>query len=176
MKFTETRFDSVYIVDLERHEDERGFFARSFCAREFAAHKLPANFVQCSISSNHRRGTLRGMHYQAEPCGEGKLVRVTCGAIHDVLIDLRSCSSTYREWVAFELSAESGRALYVPPGMVHGFQTLTDRADVFYQITEFYQPDLSQGVRWNDPAFGIRWLIPSPILSERDARFDDYRL
>ena len=176
MKFTETRFDSVFIIDLERHEDERGFFARSFCAREFAAHDLPANFVQCNISSNRRRGTLRGMHYQAEPCGEGKLVRVTCGAIHDVLIDLRPCSSTYREWVAFELSAESGRALYVPPGMAHGFQTLTDRADVFYQITEFYQPDLSQGVRWNDPAFGISWPIPSPILSERDARFDDYRL
>jgi dTDP-4-dehydrorhamnose 3,5-epimerase len=174
MKFSETRFRGVFAIDLDRHDDQRGSFARTFCAKEFAVHGLPISFVQCNISYNRRRGTLRGMHFQAAPCGEGKLVRSVRGAIHDVLIDLRRCSSTYREWTAFELSAETGRALYIPPGFAHGFQTLTDDADVFYQMTEFYEPQLSRGVRWNDPAFNISWPIEMPILSERDASFADF--
>jgi dTDP-4-dehydrorhamnose 3,5-epimerase len=176
MKFTETRFDGVFVIDLERHEDQRGFFARSFCAKEFAACGLPAGFVQCNISYNHRRGALRGMHYQLVPCEEGKLVRATRGWILDVVLDLRPWSTTYCDWLSFNLSDENGRALYIPPGFAHGFQTLTDHTEVFYQMTEFYDPDLARGVRWDDPAFAIEWPIASPMLSERDASFPDFHL
>ena len=147
MKFTETRFGGVFVIDLERHEDQRGFFARSFCAKEFAACGLPVGFVQCNISYNHRRGTLRGMHYQAMPYAEGKLVRATRGLIHDVVLDLRPSSATYCDWLFFDLSDEEGRALYIPPGFAHGFQTLTDHAEVFYQMTESYVAGLARGVR-----------------------------
>jgi dTDP-4-dehydrorhamnose 3,5-epimerase len=174
MKFTETRFDGVFVIDLERHEDRRGFFARSFCAQEFAAHWLPGSFVQCNISYNRRRGTLRGMHYQVAPSEEGKLVRATRGSILDVVLDLRRFSPSFREWSSFELSEENGRALYIPPGLAHGFQSLTDNAEVFYQMTEFYDPHSARGVRWDDPAFGIEWPIASPMLSERDASFPDF--
>lgn len=174
MRFTQTRFRGVFVVDLELHEDQRGFFARSFCTREFAAHGLPASFVQCNISYNRRRGMLRGMHYQAAPCEEGKLVRATRGSILDVVLDLRPSSATYREWLSYNLSDGNGRALYIPPGFAHGFQTLTDHAEVFYQMTEFYDPGLARGVRWDDPAFGINWPIAPPMLSERDASFPDF--
>jgi dTDP-4-dehydrorhamnose 3,5-epimerase len=174
MKFAETRFAGVFVIDLDRHEDERGFFARSFCTKEFAARGLPGSFVQCNISYNRRRGTLRGMHYQVAPCEEGKLVRATRGSILDVVLDLRPPSATYREWLSFDLSDENGRALYVPPGFAHGFQTLTDHVEVFYQMTEFYEPGFARGVRWNDPAFGIEWPIASPTVSERDAGFPDF--
>jgi dTDP-4-dehydrorhamnose 3,5-epimerase len=174
MKFDETRLAGVFVIDLDRHDDERGFFARSFCANEFAEHGLPGSFVQCNISYNSRRGTLRGMHFQAAPCEEGKLVRAIHGAIHDVVIDLRPSSSTYHEWAAFELSAENRSSLYIPPGLAHGFQTLTDDAELFYQMTELYEPALSRGVRWNDPAFEIVWPIAMPVLSERDASFPDF--
>ena len=174
MKFGETRLAGVFVIDLDRHDDERGFFARSFCANEFAEHGLPGSFVQCNISYNRRRGTLRGMHFQAAPCEESKLVRVIRGAIRDVVIDLRPSSSTCREWAAFELSAENRRSLYIPPGLAHGFQTLTDDAELLYQMTEFYEPALSRGVRWNDPAFEIAWPIAMPVLSERDASFPDF--
>jgi dTDP-4-dehydrorhamnose 3,5-epimerase len=174
MKFTETRLGGVFVIDLDRHDDERGFFARSFCAKEFAAHGLPGSFVQCNISYNRRRGTLRGMHFQAAPCEEGKLVRTIHGAIHDVVIDLRPSSSTYREWAAFELSAENRRSLYIPSGLAHGFQTLTDDAELLYQMTEFYEPALARGVRWNDPTFAVCWPIGTPVLSERDASFPDF--
>ena len=174
MKFTETRLGGVSVIEPDRNEDQRGFFARTFCAREFTARGLPGSFVQCNTSHNHRRGTLRGMHFQAAPCEEGKLVRATRGAIYDVLIDLRPCSPTYREWTAFELSAENGRMVYIPPGLAHGFLTLTDQTEVFYQMTEFYTPELARGVRWNDPAFDIAWPIALPLLSERDASFPDF--
>jgi dTDP-4-dehydrorhamnose 3,5-epimerase len=174
VKFTETRLGGVFVIDLDRHDDQRGFFARSFCAKEFTAHGLPGRFVQCNISYNHRRGTLRGMHFQAAPCEEGKLVRTTSGAIHDVLIDLRPRSPTYREWTAFDLSAKNRRAVYVPAGLAHGFQTLTDHAEVFYQMTEFHTPERARGVRWNDPAFDIAWPIAPLVLSERDASFPDF--
>jgi dTDP-4-dehydrorhamnose 3,5-epimerase len=174
MRFTETRFDGVFVIELERHEDQRGFFARSFCSKEFAAQGLPGGFVQCNISYNRRRGTLRGMHYQVAPCEEGKLVRATRGSILDVVLDLQRFSPSFREWSSFELSEENGRALYIPPGFAHGFQTLTDDAEVFYQMTEFYDPRSARGVRWDDPAFGIQWPIASPMLSERDASFPDF--
>jgi dTDP-4-dehydrorhamnose 3,5-epimerase len=176
MKFTETRFDGVFVIDLERQEDQRGFFARSFCTKEFAAQGLPNSFVQCNISFNRRRGTLRGMHYQVAPCEEGKLVRATRGSVLDVVLDLREFSPTFREWSSFELTEENGRALYIAPGFAHGFQTLTDNAEVFYQMTEFYDPHSARGVRWDDPAFGIAWPIASPTLSERDAGFPNFEV
>jgi len=176
MKFTETCFDGIFFIDLERNEDQRGFFARSFCTREFAAHGLPGSFVQCNISYNRRRGTLRGMHYQVAPFEEGKLVRATRGSILDVVLDVRRSSATFREWSSFELSEETGRALYIAPGFAHGFQTLTDDAEVLYQMTEFYDPQSARGVRWDDPAFGIEWPIASPVLSERDAGFPDFEV
>jgi dTDP-4-dehydrorhamnose 3,5-epimerase len=174
MKFGETRLAGVFVIDLDRHDDERGFFARSFCAKEFADHGLPGSFVQFNISYNRRRGTLRGMHFQAAPCEESKLVRVIRGAIRDVVIDLRPSSSTYREWMAFELSADNRRSLYIPPGLAHGFQTLTDDAELLYQMTEFYEPTLARGVRWNDPAFAVSWPIATPVMSARDASFPDF--
>lgn len=174
MKFTGTRLDGVFVIDLERHTDPRGFFARSFCSKEFVARGLPGDFVQCNISYNRNRGTLRGMHYQVAPGEEGKLVRATRGAILDVILDLRPSSATYREWLSFELSDKNGRAVYIPPGFAHGFQTLTDHAEVFYQMTEFHDSGLARGVRWDDPAFGIEWPIAPPMLSERDTAFPDF--
>jgi len=168
MIFTPTALDGVWQIDLERHTDPRGHFARSFCAEEFAAHRLPSSFVQCSVSFNARRGTLRGLHWQAEPHPEAKLVRCTSGAIFDVAVDLRPDSPTLHRWVGIELTARNGRALYIPPGFAHGFQCLTDDSEVFYQMTEAYHGDLGRGARWDDPAFGIVWPLPDPILSERD--------
>lgn len=164
----------LHIVEPEPHTDARGFFARSFCHDEFTAHGLAGGFVQCNISWNERRGTLRGLHYQRAPSQEGKLVRCTAGAIWDVALDLRPDSPTYRHWHGVELSAENRRALYIPPGFAHGFQTLTDAAEVFYQMTDRYAPDLAAGVRWNDPAFGIAWPLADPILSDRDAGYPPF--
>jgi dTDP-4-dehydrorhamnose 3,5-epimerase len=169
MIFSKTPLEDVWLLDLERHEDARGSFARSFCADAFAAHGLPNTFVQCSISSNTRRGTLRGLHWQADPYPEGKLVRCIRGAIFDVAVDLRAQSPTLHHWIGFELSAENGRALYIPPGCAHGFQTLVDDTDVFYQMTEAYRPDFARQARWDDPAFGIAWKLNDPLLSQRDA-------
>lgn len=171
MIFTRTALNGVWQIELELRTDARGHFARSFCATEFAAHGLPSGFVQCSVSFNARRGTLRGLHWQAEPHPEGKLVRCTRGAIFDVAVDLRPCSATRHRWVGAELTAENGRALFIPAGFAHGFQTLTDGSEVFYQMTEAYHGDLARGARWDDPAFGIAWPIPGPILSERDRSY-----
>jgi dTDP-4-dehydrorhamnose 3,5-epimerase len=168
MIFTPTALDGVWQIDLERHADPRGHLARSFCVDEFAAHGLPAAFVQCNVSYNAHRGTLRGLHWQADPYPEGKLVRCTRGAIFDVAVDLRPGSPTLHRWVATELTAENSRSLYIPPGFAHGFQTLTDATDVFYQMTEAYHPDLARGARWDDPAFAINWPLADPLLSERD--------
>ncbi|HXW97160.1 MAG TPA: dTDP-4-dehydrorhamnose 3,5-epimerase [Gemmatimonadales bacterium] len=175
MIFGSTPLPGAAVVDLERREDERGFFARSFCQREFEAQGLETTVAQCNVSFNRRRGTLRGMHWQAAPHGEAKLVRVTRGALWDVIVDLRPESATYCRWFGVELSAENHRALYIPRGFAHGFQTLVDDVEVFYQMSTSYVPDAQRGVRWDDPAFGIEWPILPPFLSERDATYPDYR-
>ena len=168
MKFTPTALPGVFFVDIEAIEDDRGFFARSFCRDEFSAHGLSPELVQCSVSWNRRKGTLRGMHYQAPPHEEHKLVRCTSGAIHDVVVDLRADSPARHRWIAVELSAANRRAVYIPPGCAHGFQTLSDDSEVFYQMSEFYHSESARGVRFDDPAFGIEWPLPNPIISARD--------
>jgi dTDP-4-dehydrorhamnose 3,5-epimerase len=171
MIFTETKLRGAYLIDIEKHEDERGFFARAWCADEFEKYGLNQRLVQCNISFNKKRGTLRGMHYQAAPYEEAKFVRCTMGALYDVIIDLRSDSSTFKEWFSVELTAQNYRALYVPEGLAHGFQTLVDNTEVFYQMSEFFHPECARGVRWDDPAFGIVWPIPQPIISIKDTEF-----
>ncbi len=171
MNFTETEIPGVYVVDLEKLHDERGFVARSFCAGEFAQRGLHSHFPQANISFNKARGTLRGLHYQAEPKPEPKLVHCTRGAIYDVAVDLRPDSPGYRRWVGRELSGENHTALYVPPGCAHGFVTLEDDSEVSYLMGETYDPDLARGVRWNDPAFAIDWPLEPVVISERDAGY-----
>lgn len=163
------------MIEPELRSDERGTFARTWCRRDFESHGLTAKLAQCSVSFNASRATLRGMHYQAAPHAEAKLVRVTRGAIYDVALDLRPTSSTYRQWFAAELSCENRHMLYIPEGCAHGFQTLTDDAEVFYQISEFYEPDAGRGVRWNDPVFGLNWPLSDPILSDRDRNYPDFQ-
>jgi dTDP-4-dehydrorhamnose 3,5-epimerase len=175
MLFNPTTISGVVVVDVVCRKDERGFFARTVCQDEFSACGLPTLFVQSSVSFNTRRGTLRGLHYQIAPKEEGKLVRCTSGALVDVAVDLRPASPTFRAWVGVELTAENHRAVYIPPGCAHGFQTLVDDTEVLYMMTEIYAPDLARGVRWNDAAFGVTWPIEEPILSERDAVYPDFR-
>ena len=175
MRFTPSALADTVIVDIEGPVDNRGLFARTFCENEFAAAGLPVRFVQSSVSFNARRGTLRGLHYQVPPKAEGKLVRCTRGAIYDVVVDLRPPSGTFLQWIGVELTAENRRALYVPPGCAHGFQTLADDSEVLYLMTEFYAPEMARGVRWNDPIFGIEWPIAEATLSERDATYPDFR-
>ena len=174
MIFTPTPVQGALVVELERLEDERGFFARSFCPRAFAEHGLDSRLAQCNVSYNARRGTLRGLHYQAAPHGEAKLVRCTQGTVWDVVVDLRRESPSFRRWHAVELSAANRRALYVPDGCAHGFQTLTDDAEVLYLMSEFHHPESARGLPWNDPAFGIEWPLPDPILSPRDRGFPPF--
>lgn len=174
MIFTATALPGAWILELDRHEDQRGFFARSWCAREAEARGLNPRVVQCSVSVNKRRGTLRGMHYQMAPYQEAKLIRCTRGAIHDVILDLRRGSPAFKRHVAVQLDAEGGRMLYVPEGVAHGFQTLTDDTEVFYQMSEFYAPDHARGVRWDDPAFGITWPDDDRTISERDRGYADF--
>lgn len=175
MRFVPTRIAEAFLIELERIEDARGFFARTYCQREFAGHGLTENFVQCSLSFNVRRGTLRGMHFQAPPSEETKLVRCVRGAVYDVILDLRRSSPTYCQWMALELTAENRFMVYVPSGVAHGYQVLADGSEVFYQISAFYNPHKSQGVRWNDPAFAINWPIDSPILSETDRSYPSWQ-
>jgi len=174
MIFTETELKGAFIIEPERLEDERGFFARTWCRREFAEHGLEARLAQCSISFNRKRGTLRGMHYQIPPYEETKVVSCIKGAIYDVFIDLRPKSPTFARWLAVELTSENRRMSYIPEGFAHGFQTLDDNTEVFYQISEFYAPEYSRGVRWNDPAFSIRWPEAQRFLSDRDKGFPDF--
>lgn len=174
MRFIESALPGAYVVEPERRADARGFFARTWCAREFAEHGLEANVVQCSVSFNERAGTLRGMHYQAIPHEEVKLVRCTRGSVLDVILDLRPHSPTFRRWVGVELSAENGFALYVPRGVAHGFQTLVEHTEVFYQMSQEYRPEAARGVRWDDAAFGIEWPLANPVLSERDRTLPDF--
>lgn len=175
LKFTPAGLPGAWLVDLRPHEDVRGFFARTWCAREFEEQGLESRLVQCSLSLSRRRGTLRGMHWQDPPHAEAKLVRCVRGAVHDVILDLREGSPSFGEHLAVRLTAESRRALYVPEGFAHGFQTLEDDTEVFYQMSEFYAPESARGLRWNDPAFDLEWPLPDPILSEKDASWPDYR-
>jgi dTDP-4-dehydrorhamnose 3,5-epimerase len=163
------------LIDIEPHEDHRGFYAQSFSAREFTTHGMTATFVEGGMSYNARRGTVRGMHMQLAPHAQAKLVRCCRGAIYDVIIDLRKESASYGRWVALELSASGKTMLHVPEGFVHGFQTLTDDVEVLYQMSAYYHPEAEVGVRWNDPRFGIRWPIADVVLSERDRNFADFR-
>jgi len=173
--FEETRLPGAFVIDLERREDSRGFFARTWCARELGDHGLSTRLVQANMSWNPRRGTLRGMHFQHPPHAEAKLVRCTRGAIHDVIIDLRRDSPTYKQWIGVDLTPENGRALYVPEGFAHGFQTLVPDTEVHYLVSEFYTPESEGGVRWNDPAFGIEWPDPAnAFLSDKDASWPDF--
>jgi dTDP-4-dehydrorhamnose 3,5-epimerase len=169
MIFRETPLAGVWIVEPEPATDERGFFARTWCAREFAARGLDARLAQCSVSWNHARGIVRGLHYQVAPHAEAKLVRCTRGAIHDVALDVRRGSPTFGRWVAAELTADNRRMLYLPEGVAHGFQTLADATEVFYQISEFHHPESARGVRWDDPACAIEWPLRPVIVSPRDA-------
>lgn len=169
MKFTQTKLKGAFIINLEQRQDQRGLFARTFCAQEFEAHGLKPTVAQCNLSFNHKQGTLRGMHYQVAPVTETKLVRCTQGAIYDVIIDMRPESPTYMEHIGLELSAENRRALYVPEMFAHGYQALTDRAEVVYQVGEFYTPGHERGLRYNDPTFGIEWPLPVSVISEKDA-------
>ena len=174
MIFAETPLKGAYVIDLDRLADERGFFARTWCRREFEAHGLNAGLAQCNISFNYKRGTLRGMHYQVAPHAEAKLVRCTTGSIYDVIVDLRADSPTFKQWFAVELSSENRRMLYVPEGLAHGFLTLTDGAEVSYQMSEFYVPECARGVRWNDMAFDIHWPFKATLISERDRAYPDF--
>jgi dTDP-4-dehydrorhamnose 3,5-epimerase len=174
MLFTELDLAGAFIVAQQRHEDARGYFARTFCRDEFAAHGLACDFLQCSTSFNAHRGTLRGMHCQRAPYDEAKLVRCTRGMVLDVLLDLRPNSATFRHWQGVELTGDNGLSVYIPAGFAHGFQTLTDNAELLYQITERYHPEAAAGVRWDDPAFAIDWPISQPILAERDAGYADF--
>jgi dTDP-4-dehydrorhamnose 3,5-epimerase len=169
MKFKATPISGAFLIDLETQSDSRGFFSRIYCEREFAAQGLETRFVQSNLSFNKKRGTLRGLHFQAPPKEEIKLVRCTRGAIFDVIVDLRPDSPTFRRTATFELTQDNRTALYVPKRVAHGFQTLADQSEVLYQMGEFYAPELSRGIRWDDPILGIRWPIHPPILSPQDA-------
>jgi dTDP-4-dehydrorhamnose 3,5-epimerase len=169
MIFTPTTLADAVLVEMERREDERGYFARTFCRDEFAAHGLEADYPQANHSSNRLRGTVRGLHYQRAPHGEAKLVRCVRGAILDVIVDLRPGSPTRRRWEGFELTDRNGRILYVPPGFAHGFQTLEDGTEVVYQVSHPYTPAAEGGVRHDDPALGIAWPLPVSSISPKDA-------
>ncbi len=179
MIFTPTSIEGAHVVEQERMEDERGFFARTFCGEEFASLGLDARVAQSNTSYNARAGTLRGMHYQADPHGEAKLVRCTRGAIFDVAVDLRRDSPTHARWFGVELTEENGSAFFVPAGCAHGFQTLADATEVLYLMSTPYVAGSGRGVRWDDPAFGIVWPDPPAhgrTMSERDATYPDYRV
>ena len=175
MQFIETKIKGAFLVEPERLEDERGFFARIWSRDEFQDRGLNPSLVQSSISFNKKKGTLRGMHYQAPPHAEAKLVRCTLGALYDVILDLRPDSPSFQQWFSVELSAENRRELYVPEGVAHGFQTLADNTEVSYHISEFHHPESARGVRWNDPAFGIRWPLPVTVISPKDSAYEGWK-
>src|SRR6185437_1762248 len=171
MIFLETPLQGAYVIEVEKLEDERGFFGRSWCAKEFAAKGLDPHLVQCNVSFNKRKGTLRGLHYQIPPHAEVKLVRCTKGFLFDVIVDLRKDSPTFLKWVGVELTATNHRMLYIPKLFAHGFQTLEDNTEIFYQMSEFYEPAASKGLRWNDPRVGINWPDVAGIMSQKDQAY-----
>jgi dTDP-4-dehydrorhamnose 3,5-epimerase len=176
MIFTETKIKGVYIIQPELLTDERGFFARSFCKEEFQKHELETDIVQCNISYNKKKGTLRGMHYQVPPFEEAKMVSCTKGSIYDVIVDLRRDSPTCCQWVATEINDKNFKMMYIPKGCAHGFQTLEENAIVYYQMTEFFHPECAKGVRWNDPVFKIDWpIIQTVIISENDQKYPEFK-
>lgn len=175
MIFTETELPGAFVIELEPIEDPRGFFARVWSEDEFAERGLETRIAQCSVSLNRRRGTVRGMHFQRSPHEEVKVVRCTRGGLHDVIVDLRPDSATFRRWTGVELSADNRRGLYVPRGFAHGFQTLVDDTEIFYMISEPYAPEAGGGVRWDDPAFGIEWPLGHPTeISDKDRSWPDF--
>jgi len=175
MLFRETVLKGAYVVEPERIVDERGFFSRTWCRSEFETHGLNQNLVQCNVSYNVKKGTMRGMHYQVAPRAETKLVRCTAGAIYDVIVDLRPDSGTFKRWTGVELNADNRCMLYIPEGFAHGFLTLSDDAEVFYQMSEYYSAEHARSVRWNDPAFGIQWPGEILVISDRDRSYPDFR-
>jgi dTDP-4-dehydrorhamnose 3,5-epimerase len=175
MKFSETKLSGAFLIEPELKEDERGFFARTFCVDEFLAHGLNPHLVQCNLSFNKKKGILRGMHYQAMPHAEAKLVRCTHGAIYDVIIDLRSNSPTFSNWFGVELNDKNRQMLYIPEGFAHGFQVLEDNAQVFYQMSAHFVPESARGIRWDDPFFSIEWPIKDPYTSIKDLQYPDYK-
>jgi dTDP-4-dehydrorhamnose 3,5-epimerase len=168
MKFTPGTLPGIWVVELEPRADERGFLARTYCEQEFAAQGLNTHWPQCNLTLTKKRGMVRGMHYQAEPKPEIKLIRCSAGAVHDVVVDVRRASKTFGKWESFELTAENRKMLYVPAGFAHGFQCLADNCELFYQMSESYYPELARGLRWDDPQVGIRWPLGDATLSERD--------
>jgi dTDP-4-dehydrorhamnose 3,5-epimerase len=168
MRFSKANLQGIWIIDLELREDERGFLGRTFCEREFAEHGLVTRWPQCNLTLTKTRGMVRGMHYQAEPKPEIKLVRCAVGNVYDVVVDIRRGSPTFGKWEAFDLTSENRRMIYVPAGFAHGFQCLAENSELFYQMSESYVPDLARGVRWNDPELAIHWPLPDAIVSERD--------
>jgi dTDP-4-dehydrorhamnose 3,5-epimerase len=176
MIFIPTNLEGAFVIEIQKLTDERGFFARTFCQREFHDHGVNIQVAQCNLSYNRAKGTLRGMHFQVFPHEEAKLVSCTQGAIHDVIVDIRPDSPTYRQHFAIELTAEANNALYVPEGFAHGFLTLVPDTYVFYQMSEFYAPGSARGFRWNDPAFDIEWPAEIKMISDRDAQYPDYSI
>ena len=174
MIFKKTRIAGVYLLEPERLADDRGFFARVWCQTEFAKHGIDSHVVQCNLSFNPRKGTLRGMHYQRAPHEETKIVRCTMGAFFDVAVDLRRDSPTFKQWVGAPLTAENREMLVIPAGCAHGYLTLADNTEIFYQISEYYAPTHGAGVRWNDPAFGIRWPGDVTVIADRDRDYPDF--
>lgn len=174
MIFTETKLAGAFLIEPERHDDVRGFFARNWSEREFAEQGLVSHFVESNISFSHKTGTLRGMHYQAAPHGQVKLVRCTSGAVYDAIIDLRRDSPTFKQWTAVELTARNHLTLYVPLGFAHGFQTLEDESEVTYQVSSPYHPESSTGLRWDDPAFEISWPEGERVIIDRDRLYPDF--
>lgn len=174
MQFQPTPLAGAFVIEIDAAVDDRGFFARTWCEREFAAQGIAMPVRQCNISVNRARHTLRGMHYQAAEHAEAKVVNCARGAVHDVIIDLRPASPTFKRHYAIELNDDNRRMLYIPPGFAHGFETLVDRTEVHYLMSSFYEPRAARGVRWDDPAFGIRWPAPPQMMSDRDRRFPDF--
>ena len=175
MKFTSTPFPGLYIIELEKNGDPRGFFARSYDAQEFKKLNLKDRFVQTNVSRSRERGTLRGLHYQTPPYAEAKLIRCTKGALYDVVVDLRPDSPTYKQWFGIELTEDNQKQLYVPEGFAHGFITLKEDTEAFYMVSECYHPEAERGVHYNDPQFRIKWPIPVEVVSDKDKTWPDFQ-
>jgi len=176
MKFTKIQLEDAYIIEIEKIEDERGFFARSWDKNEFQKNNLDTTLLQCSISFNKKRGTIRGLHYQLPPFEETKLVQCTRGKIYDVIVDLRKSSKTYKQWFGIELSEDNHKIMYIPKGFAHGFQTLRDDSEISYQISEYHKPEYYAGISWNDPSFDIKWPIKPTIISKKDSMLKNFEI
>ena len=172
MKFIQTKFKGVYVIEIQKNLDERGFFARTFDKKQFLELGLDVDLFQCNVSFNKKTGTLRGMHYQSSPYEEIKIVRCTQGKIFDVIIDLRSNSPTFRKWISFELSSKNHKMIYIPKGFANGFQTLEDNTEIFYHMSDYYMPKYANGIAWNDKSVKIKWPIENPILSVNDKSYE----